>query len=227
VIGLTGDQAALLGRIDSPAKAADALFRLGAHPLWVSSRRGFSGTGTDPVQQLALSWLSPPWVEWAKGQSESASDSATDQPVVRAEPSKPVILIAEDDPDQRSILELVLTGAGYDVDFAFDGEMALEKLRIALPDLLIVDLMMPRIDGAELVRRLRSDPRFAMLPLLVLTVVSDQDREFELLALGADDYCEKSMQRKILLQRIENLIKRSESRKNGRRSGGLGADTIQ
>ncbi len=119
------------------------------------------------------------------------------------------IVIAEDDPDQRNILEMVLRANGYTVQSAFNGEEALKMIRQKKPALLITDLMMPKMDGSELVAHLRQDPTYQDLPILVLTVISDKEREYALLDLGADDYCEKTIQRKLLLKRVETLLRRS------------------
>lgn len=123
---------------------------------------------------------------------------------------RPLLLVVEDDPDQRSILEMVLKSANYDVLTAADGAEGLEAVKREVPDLLVTDLMMPTMDGAELVQRLRLDNRYKSIPILVLTVVSDSDKEYSLLDLGADDYCEKTIQRKLLLKRIEALLRRTK-----------------
>ena len=68
---------------------------------------------------------------------------------------------------------------------------------------------MPKMDGSDLVKRLKNDSKLKEIPILVLTVISDVDKEYALLTLGADDYCEKTIQRKILLRRVENLLKRA------------------
>ncbi len=123
---------------------------------------------------------------------------------------KPLVLIVEDDKDQRSILDMVLRSADYDVELACDGVEALEKAGQECPDLVITDLMMPNMDGSVLVTTMRADPRFQNLPILVLTVLNDTDKEYKLLDLGADEYCEKTIQRKLLLKRVQNLLKRKE-----------------
>ena len=128
---------------------------------------------------------------------------------VKAVHTKPVILVVEDDLDQRAILDMVLKSANYEVRFAGDGIQGLASLKEAVPDLIVVDLMMPRMDGREFVSRLKLSDEYRDIPVLILTVVGDSDKEFELLDLGADDYCEKTIQRKVLLKRIENLLKRS------------------
>ena len=127
----------------------------------------------------------------------------------RVSRTKPLLLIVEDDPDQRSILEMIFRSSDYEVALARDGQEALDFMAQEIPDLVISDLMMPRIEGGELVRRIKADKRFKRVPVLMLTVVSDVEKEYQLLDLGADDYCEKTIQRKILLKRVANLLKRS------------------
>lgn len=121
---------------------------------------------------------------------------------------QPLVLVAEDDPDQRSILDLMLRSAGYETVLAHDGMEALERLKKITPDLIITDLMMPNLDGGGLVARIKGDPRLRKIPVMVLTVVNDADKEYALLNMGADDYCEKTIQRKLLLQRVEALLAR-------------------
>lgn len=123
--------------------------------------------------------------------------------------SMPLLLVVEDDLDQRQILELVFSSAGYNVTLADNGEEAWKQVESEMPDLIVTDLMMPVMDGVTFLRQLKADSRFKAIPVLVLTVVSDVDKEYELLTAGADDYCEKSVQRKILLRRIENLLRRT------------------
>lgn len=140
---------------------------------------------------------------------EPALQDPLSQPVIESKKSgKALILLVEDDPDQRHILELLFKNAGYDIAVASDGIEAYAKIERVQPDLIVSDLMMPKMDGSQLVRKIRSNERYARLPILMLTVVSDVQKEYELLDLGADDYCEKTIQRKILLKRVENLLKR-------------------
>ena len=130
---------------------------------------------------------------------------------VQATLTKPLVMVVEDDSDQRSIIEMVLKDNDYDVAVACDGVEALRLMAKIKPDLIISDLMMPNLDGTELVKRLKSDKRFSSIPILILTVLGDLEKEYALLSLGVDDYCEKTVQRKILLKRIENLLKRSKT----------------
>ncbi|MBX7144499.1 MAG: response regulator [Oligoflexia bacterium] len=123
--------------------------------------------------------------------------------------NKPLLLVVEDDLDQRAILEMVFKAADYDVVVAQHGVEGLKVAEDAKPDLIVADLMMPLMDGAEFVKRLKADAALARIPVLVLTVVADGDREYQLLDLGAEDYCQKTIQRKLLLKRIEALLRRS------------------
>jgi CheY-like chemotaxis protein len=124
---------------------------------------------------------------------------------------RPMVLVVEDDDDQRSILELVLRGANYDVVQAANGAEALEAVQSGSPDIIISDLMMPIMDGSQMVAHLKMTPATSQVPILMLTMVADEEREYALLNLGADDYCEKTIQRKVLLKRVENLLKRTQS----------------
>ncbi len=88
----------------------------------------------------------------------------------------PRILLAEDHLDLRTLLDMNFTMRGFTVIAVEDGQAALEQLEAANPDALVTDLMMPRLDGTSLCRAVRADPRFATLPILVLTAADDATR---------------------------------------------------
>ncbi|MFN2452100.1 MAG: response regulator [Candidatus Dormibacteria bacterium] len=88
----------------------------------------------------------------------------------------PRILLAEDHLDLRTLLDMNFTMRGFTVIAVEDGQAALEQLESANPDALVTDLMMPRLDGTGLCRAVRADPRFAGLPILVLTAADDETR---------------------------------------------------
>jgi CheY-like chemotaxis protein len=115
---------------------------------------------------------------------------------------KPLVLVVEDDDDQRAILELVLKGAEYDVQQARNGVEALEAVGATTPDIMM--------DGSQMVTCLKRDAATSQVPILMLTMIDDEEREYALLNLGADDYCAKTIQRKVLLKRVENLLRRSQ-----------------
>lgn len=180
----------------------------------------------EPVEEVetSIDFFTEVPLDEVKKESELVDDTAlnvqddflADKPesdVVKpdeASPKKPVILVVEDDKDQRNILEMVLKMSGYEVRMAANGMEALTELKNGLPDLIISDLMMPKMSGTELVQALKENAAYRNIPVLILTVLSDADKEYTLLDLGADDYCEKTVQRKVLLKRIENLLKRSK-----------------
>ena len=152
--------------------------------------------------------------ELTSASTSSASDGSEPlfptAPKEKSPREKPVVLVVEDDEDQRSILELVLRGANYEVALAANGAEALQHVEGSLPDVIVSDLMMPVMDGSQMVALLKQSPATSQVPILMLTMVADEEREYALLNLGADDYCEKTIQRKVLLKRVENLLKRSE-----------------
>lgn len=144
----------------------------------------------------------------SEANDENAPLFSTNRPKKARE--KPLLLVVEDDLDQQSILEMVLKSAQYEVMLANNGVEAIKHIESEIPDLILTDLMMPQMDGKELVAKLKHNELYRRIPVIVLTVISDSDKEYDLLDLGADDYCEKTVQRKILLKRIENLLKRSK-----------------
>lgn len=121
----------------------------------------------------------------------------------------PKILIVEDDADQRAVLELVFKTEGYNILMAASALEALRLLREQLVDLVVCDLMMPEISGEELTVRIKSDPVFKTIPVLILTAVESDDAEYASLSKGADDYVPKTIKRKLLLKRVEKLLQRS------------------
>ncbi len=116
------------------------------------------------------------------------------------------ILIAEDDPSIRRILRMQLEAAGYIVFEAEDGTVALEVLKHETPDLVLLDVMMPNMDGKTTCRAIRADRRLSHLPVIFLTAKSTSESKIEGLDEGANDYLTKPYERKELLLRVKNLI---------------------
>jgi CheY-like chemotaxis protein len=120
-------------------------------------------------------------------------------------PDRPVVLVADDDGDILHLVGLRLERAGYDVIRAKDGVEALELIEGRDLDIAVVDVMMPRMDGHELVRRLRARPDTADLPILILTAaVHDRVAEESALA-GADAHMRKPFSPKDLVVRLEEM----------------------
>jgi len=125
------------------------------------------------------------------------------------------ILVVDDDPDMREALQIILESAGYTVVMGEDGEECLVKLKEEKPDLLILDLLMPKMDGFEVCKALK-DPRHAKhagMPIIILSSIQEgvSQRRYELetgVQLDVDDYVEKPVEGKTLLERVEKIMKR-------------------
>lgn len=119
----------------------------------------------------------------------------------------PTVLVVEDDPNVRSTLDMLLRFEGYRVELAADGVAALDALARQRPDLAIVDVVMPRLDGLSLCRQLRR--RGDHLPILVLTARQQSGDRVAGLDAGADDYLAKPFDTEELLARLRALLRRS------------------
>jgi CheY-like chemotaxis protein len=104
---------------------------------------------------------------------------------------RPVILIADDRASSRELLRIVLERAGYDVIEAGDGETAVDRARTGNPDLILLDLQMPKLDGYGVLAALRSDERFRTLPVLALTASAMSGDRERIMAAGFTDYLSK------------------------------------
>lgn len=119
------------------------------------------------------------------------------------------LLVVDDDPFIARLLEIELRAAGYDVRVAADGALALEVARERCPDLVLADVMMPNMDGFELTRRLRQDPRTTTVSVIMLTARGLSADKLEGFAIGADDYIVKPFDTPELLARIRGVLRRS------------------
>ncbi|MCX6079787.1 MAG: response regulator [Chloroflexi bacterium] len=120
------------------------------------------------------------------------------------------LLITEDDVDISNMLKIYFSGLGFEVDTALRGKDALEKTRQALPHLIILDIMLPDIDGYEVCRRLRTNTRTSHIPVIFLTQKDERSDRLQGLELGADDYITKPFDIEELKLRVQGAIRRSE-----------------
>ncbi|TDD61387.1 response regulator transcription factor [Kribbella antibiotica] len=135
----------------------------------------------------------------------------------------PAILLIEDDPLVRRGLELALSRHGHDIRAAETGEDGLREFSSATPDLVVLDLMLPGIDGIQVCRRIREAGE---VPVIILTARGDDFDVVEGLAAGADDYVIKPVQPTVLDARIRAVLRRSDSAPDGVRvHGELRIDT--
>lgn len=123
---------------------------------------------------------------------------------------KAKILVVDDEPDAVELIEFNLKAAGFDVITAADGEEALDKARSALPQLILLDLMLPEVDGLEVCKRLRQDPNTTAIPIIMLTAKAAEIDRVLGLELGADDYVTKPFSPRELVLRVKNSLKRRE-----------------
>jgi two-component system phosphate regulon response regulator PhoB len=122
--------------------------------------------------------------------------------------AKPKVLIIEDDPDLSDVLAYNLRQAGYEALSARDGADGLRQARLVLPEIVILDLMLPLVDGVEVCRRLRAEPGTADLLIMMLTAKSEETDQIVGLSMGADDYVTKPFSVKVLMERIKALRRR-------------------
>jgi PAS domain S-box-containing protein len=183
---------------------ADALVPAG-HTATVSAT-------ADPFVQEALRWL--------PGTAPDSDDGTGPRPApgeltpgydaaAAAEPGRgqpPRVLVADDNTDMREYLARLLRTAGYQVTTVADGQAALDAVRAGAPDLVISDVMMPRLDGLGLVAALRADVRTAAVPALLLSARAGQEASIEGLLAGADDYLVKPFSAVELLARVRSNL---------------------
>jgi DNA-binding response OmpR family regulator len=117
------------------------------------------------------------------------------------------ILVSEDNADIRKILVMRLEINGYTVIQAQDGEEALDKIKKEVPDLVILDLMMPKISGFEVCRMIKFDDKYKDIPIIVLSALDQQADREKAIENGADAYFIKPFDLELLLNKIESLAK--------------------
>jgi two-component system, OmpR family, alkaline phosphatase synthesis response regulator PhoP len=123
----------------------------------------------------------------------------------------PKLLVVDDEEDILELLRFNLSGEGFQVICAATGEEALEKVRSELPDLVLLDLMLPGIDGLEVARRLKNQPGTREIPVVMLTAKGEEGDIVKGLEMGAEDYITKPFSRKVLGARIRAVLRRKEA----------------
>src|SRR5215204_2549281 len=118
------------------------------------------------------------------------------------------VLIADDEPDILEILKYNLVNEGYQVVTAKDGDEAIEKAKLYHPDLVILDIMMPRKTGVQVCEILRMQPVFKNTLIIFLTALNDESTQIRGLETGADDYISKPISPKVFLSRVNALFRR-------------------
>ncbi|KUL25493.1 SpoIIE family protein phosphatase [Actinoplanes awajinensis] len=183
---------------------------LPADALTPAASSGTRGSSADPFVQEALRWLP------AQAAHEGVREESPQAPAAESDQRTPgvtaSVLVADDNVDMRDYLERLLRSAGHRVSVVGNGQLALEAARISNPDLIISDVMMPVLDGLQLVGALRSDPRTAGTPVLLLSARAGQEAAIEGLEAGADDYLFKPFSAAELLARVRANVELSRLR---------------
>lgn len=121
------------------------------------------------------------------------------------------MFVVEDDRDISELIQYNLEQEGYEVSAVYDGASAIESIPRIMPDLILLDLMLPEVDGLEVFRVLKQKESTASIPIIMLTAKSEESDMLLGLQLGSDDYIPKPFSPKILLARIKTVLRRSKS----------------
>ena len=123
---------------------------------------------------------------------------------------KPKVLVIEDERSLVEVLSINLEREGFEVVVALDGQEGLRQAQLKLPDLVVLDLMLPGKPGLEVCRELRMGPRTREIPIIMVTAKAEESDELVGFATGADDYVTKPYSMKVLVQRIKKELRRRE-----------------
>ncbi|WP_427151998.1 SpoIIE family protein phosphatase [Streptomyces sp. TRM70308] len=190
-----------------------------------ASAPGTASAGADPYVHEALRWLPGD----PAGPAGPAAAKTPDPGRPGHAPGAPAahVLVADDNADMREYLTRLLTGAGYGVAAVADGVEALAAVRAHAPDLVVSDVMMPRLDGLSLVAELRADSRTAAVPVLLLSARAGQEASIEGLRAGADDYLVKPFTAAELLARVRASVELAHLRNHHARWRTALVDSLQ
>ena len=128
--------------------------------------------------------------------------------------AKTKVLVVEDDRSLAEVLQYNWEQNGYEVYCAHDGQDGLNQARLQLPEIIVLDVMIPVLDGLEVCKMLRANPSTNDIPIVMLTAKSEETDQLVGFSVGADDYVVKPFSVKILLQRIKTILRRQERGKN-------------
>ncbi len=120
------------------------------------------------------------------------------------------ILVVDDEDTNRKLLKILLESLNYVVDTASNGQEALDKVSAELPDLILLDIMMPGMDGYEVCKRLKESPDTSFVPIIILSALADMESRVKGLSMGANDFLSKPFDRSELAVRVGNLLKAKE-----------------
>jgi len=135
--------------------------------------------------------------------------SQSDNPEIRATPvgSPPSVLVVDDEPSGAAVIQALLHREGYKLTYVSRGEDALEQMAAIAPDLILLDVMMPDMDGIEVCRRLKTDPQWQHLPIIMVTALNSKEDLARALETGADDFITKPVNGVELRARVRSMLR--------------------
>jgi CheY-like chemotaxis protein len=117
------------------------------------------------------------------------------------------ILIADDNQANRELLEAYLAGVDCEIEIAIDGQDTLDKVKAFQPDLILLDIMMPKLSGFEVCKQLKRDPKFSKIMVLMVTALNEQGDIDRAVTSGTDDFISKPVNRPELVKRVEIMLR--------------------
>ncbi|HEX8440110.1 ATP-binding protein [Archangium sp.] len=161
-----------------------------------------TSTGTSAFLQEATSWLGAAPAPVSACPSSAPPDPVAAAPLPQSVPREARLLLVDDNADMRAYVERLLRAQGWEVEAVGDGAEALEAVRARPPDLVLSDVMMPRLDGVGLLRALREDARTRTVPFILLSARAGEESTVQGLRAGADDYLTKPFSARELVARV-------------------------
>lgn len=119
--------------------------------------------------------------------------------------NKPFILVVDDNKITTKLLRRYLEANGYDVQEAYDGIDCVEKVEVRKPDAIVLDVMMPRLDGYETAKKLKSQDHTKLIPIVIVTALNDVANQLKSVEMGADDFLSKPIEEKLLIAKVKML----------------------
>jgi len=144
---------------------------------------------------------------WPSALPEDRTAKAAAQPPARARHKVPQVLVVDDGAANRELIEACLAGIDCEVRHAADGEIALREIDLRKPDLVLLDVQMPGINGYEVCRRIKNDPKSRLIPVVMITSLDRTSDRVEALNAGADDYMSKPVERVELVARVRSALR--------------------
>lgn len=117
------------------------------------------------------------------------------------------ILVIDDEPDNFDVVETLLDGENYQLHYAANGLVAIERLKNFRPDLILLDVMMPNVDGMEVCRRIKADPQWEIVPIIMVTALTAKEDLAKCMAAGADDFISKPINSTELRARVNSMLR--------------------